>query len=150
MSIAKWAAPASAITLATTALNSLAAAAWSDQLTEHDNTTDRYLYGDFDLLLGADLTAAAGSPFVGLYLIPTLDGTNYPNPPSGTGAAPGSYFAGSFMANASAVFRRGVLRGVVLPPLKWRAKLFHSLHGSTAFASSGNVLTFRPYNEEVV
>lgn len=150
MSEAKWKAYGSPVTLATTALNSIAAGAWTNQLDEYDNATNQYQYADFELVLGADLTCKAGSPSVPLHLIPAPDGTNYPNPPSGTGASPPGYFVGTFWANASAVFRRGVLRGIVLPNCKFKAKMFHDLHGSTAWNSTGNVLTMYPYNEQVV
>jgi hypothetical protein len=147
MPTAKWSAPASA-TVATTALNSLAAGAYSGVLTEIDNTTNRYLYGDLEVLLGADLTCAAGTPYIGVFLIPTLDGTNYPNPPSGTGAVPASYQVGAILGNASATFRRGFLRGIVLPPFKFKLNLYHVLHGSTAWNSTGNVATLYQYGEE--
>lgn len=133
--------PVTSVTSATTALNSLAAGAWTDQLTEYDNSTGLYLYGWFELLLGADLTAAANG-FVGCYLIPAPDGTNYPNPPSTTGAAPISYWVANITANSSsATFRRGVSPVFPLPFTKFKPKLYHGLHGSTAFNSTGNTLT---------
>lgn len=147
MATAKWTAQ-TAQTMATTALNSLAAGAYSGVLTEYDNSTGLYLYADIEVLLGADLTAAAGAPHIGVFLIPTLDGTNYPNPPSGTGAVPPTYFVGSILANASAAFRRGFLRGVVLPPTKFKLNLLHALHASTAWNSTGNVCTAYLYNEQ--
>lgn len=146
---AKWTTQTSS-TMATTALNSLAAAAYSGVLTEYDNSTGLYLYADIEVLLGADLTCAAGTPYIGVFLIPTLDGTNYPNPPSGTGAVPSNYWVGNILANASATFRRGFLRGVVLPPTKFKLDLYHGLHGSTAWNATGNVCTAYLYNEQSV
>lgn len=132
-------------TVATTALNSLAAGAYSDQLTEVDNTEaggNCYPFGLFELLLGAGLTCAAGSPYVGLYIIYSPDGTNYPNPPSGTGAAPWTMKVDNIEANASAVFSRGYQPiWVPLLPFKFKPKVYHGLHGSTAWNSTGNVLT---------
>lgn len=130
---------------ATTALNSLGAATYSDQLTEIDNTEAGgacYPFGLVELLLGADLTCAAGSPYVGVYIVYTPDGTNYPNPPSTTGAAPFTMKVGNIEANASATFRRGYLEiPVPLLPMKFKFKLYHGLHASTAWNATGNTLT---------
>ena len=140
--------PTASFTAATTALNSLAAAAWSDQLNEYDNATNLYLYGCVELVLGADLTAAANG-YVGVYLIPCLDGTNYPNPPSTTGAAPASMWVANINANAaSAVFRRGPSLWFPLPPFKFKLKIQHLLHASTAFNATGNTLTLYLANEQ--
>lgn len=149
-STAKWATPNTADTVATTALNSLAAGAYSGLLTEIDNASGLYLYGDLEVLLGADLTCAAGAPYIGVFLVPTLDGSNYPNPPSGTGAVPTTYLVGSILANASATFRRGFLRGIILPPFKFKIDLYHGLHGSTAWNATGNTCSLYRYNEQAV
>lgn len=148
-STAKWTAPSST-SVATTALNSLAAGTYSGVLTEIDNTTNLYLYGDLEVALGADLTCAAGTPYIGVFLVPTLDGTNYPNPPASTGAVPGNYWVGNIIANASATFRRGFLRGIILPPFKYKFDLYHGLHGSTAWNSTGNTATLYQYYEQAV
>jgi hypothetical protein len=63
---------------------------------------------------------------------------------------PSTYFVGSILANASATFRRGFLRGIILPPFKFKLNIQHLLHGSTAFNSSGNTLTLYRYNEQGV
>lgn len=149
MAIAKWTAPVST-SVATTALNSLAASAYSGLLTEINNTVDLYLYGDLEVVLGADLTCAAGTPKIDVFLVPMLDGTNYPNPPSGTGAVPVSYFVGSIYANASAIFRRGFLRGIILPPFKYKFDLYHNLHTATAWNATGNTSTLYQYYEQSV
>lgn len=131
-------------TVATTALNSLAAGTYSGVLTEVDNTvgTGNYQYGVFHLELGADLTALTGAPFVGVYIVYALDGTNYPNPPSGTGAVPDTYKVQPILANSAATFRRGYsVVPVPLLPFKFKPIIYHGLHGSTAFNSSGNILT---------
>lgn len=131
-------------TVASTALNSLAAGAYTDQLDEVNNTYaggNHCLHGALELTLGADLTCKAGNPRVEAWIIYALDGTNYPNPPSTTGAAPDCYRIGEFGANASAVFRRGSLEiPRALLPFKFKFKLRHDLHGSTAWNSTGNLL----------
>lgn len=147
MTTASWTAPANTV-MATTALNSLPASTYSGVLTEFNNSSGTYQYGDLELLLGADLTALTGVPRVDVFLIPCLDGTNYPNPPSGTGAVPGNYFVGSIFGVSAATFRRGMLMGIVLPPCRFKLDIYHALHGSTAFNSSGNVLTLYTYNDQ--
>ena len=149
MATAKWATPGAGVTMATTALNSLGAATYSGVLTEYDNGTNLYLYGDVEVLLGADYSCGTGTPHIQVFLIPCLDGTNYPNPPSSTGAVPGTYWVGNIGANASATFRRGFLRGVVLPPFKFKLNLYNGL-ANGAWNATGNVCTLYPYNEQSV
>lgn len=143
---------AASTTVGTTALNSLAAGAYSGLLDEVDNTNGSgtcYLNGLVEVVLGADLTCAAGAPYIGLWLVPAPDGTNYPNPPNGTGAIPSIYKVGNIEANPSAVYRRGSLMiPFTLPPMKFKLAVYHALHGSTAWNSSGNVVNLYRWREQ--
>lgn len=139
-------------TVASTGLNSLGAGTYTDYLTEVDNTPTSvsgcFLNAMIAVNLGADLTCASGSPYIGVWLIYSEDGTNYPNPPTGTGAVPASYLMVPINANASAVYRRGyIIWPVPLAPLKFKLKLYHGLHGSTAWNSSGNTCIVRRWRE---
>lgn len=140
--------------IATTALNSLAAATYTDYLTEIDNTEaggSCYQYGLVRVELGADLTCAAGAPYVGVWMFCAADGTNYPNPPTGTGAPPAQVQGWTIPANASAVFRRGdLLIPIPLPPLKLKFKLYHGLHGTTAWNATGNTATLYRWRDRIV
>lgn len=45
--------------------------------TAIDNTTNRYFYAIFELVLAAVDLSASTNPSVSLYLVPSYDGTNY-------------------------------------------------------------------------
>lgn len=147
MAITKLAVTNSTV-VATTGLNNLAAGGYSGVLTEVDNATDRYLYGILQLLLGADLTCAVGSPYAAAFLIPSYDGTNYPNPPATTGIVPATYPPIIFAGNSSAVFRSAVSERFDLPPLKFKFNTYHGLHGATAWGT-GNTLTLIRFNIDI-
>jgi hypothetical protein len=84
---------------------------------------------------------------VDVFLLPSEDGTTLPDPP-GTGAAltPVQYWVGSFLPNASAPLVRSVLRGIVLPPLKFCIAIQNNL--GTAFPASSCTLQGRMYGEQ--
>ncbi len=111
---------------------------------EIDNSTTKYLYADMELNL-ASLTPTSGG-YVALYLVPTVDGTNYPL--FDTGASPGTannnYFVGSFTTKAAAAAQRIVMREIQLPPGKYKLAVYNG--AGVALASSGNTLSWRPYN----
>jgi hypothetical protein len=148
MATIKWATPAAAQTVLSTELNALSSGSRSGVGTESDNATDLYEYADIELALNSDVTCGAGSPYVKVYIVPATDGTNYPNPPSGSGAVPENYFVGTISANASATFRRGILMGVVLPPSKFKVAIEQVL--GVAFPATTNTVKLYRYNEASV
>jgi hypothetical protein len=93
----------------------------------------------------ASLTPTAGG-YVALYLVPTIDGTNYPL--FDTGASPGTannnYFVGSFSTKAAAAAQRIAMREIQLPPGKYKLAVYNG--AGVALAASGNTLSWRPYN----
>jgi hypothetical protein len=131
-------------TALTTDLNSLANGSTSALSAEIDNSTTKYLYADMELNL-ASLTPTAGG-YVALYLVPTIDGTNYPL--FDTGASPGTannnYFVGSFSTKAAAAAQRIAMREIQLPPGKYKLAVYNG--AGVALAASGNTLSWRPYN----
>ena len=82
-------APVSTI-LTISGLSSVANAAYSAPSSLVDNTaaTKSYLSGWVRLSFSAALTAGSGSPYVTLYALEARDGTNLPNPPGASAAAP--------------------------------------------------------------
>lgn len=131
-------------TALTTDLNSLANGSASALSAEIDNSTNKYLYADMELNL-ASLTPTAGG-YVALYLVPSVDGTNYPL--FDTGASPGTannnYFAGSFSTKAAAAAQRIAMREIQLPPGKYKLAVYNG--AGVALAASGNTLSWRPFN----
>lgn len=145
MATIKWEA-GSAVSLATTELNSLATAQ-SALGVEYDNATNLYLYGMFELYVtyGTNPTAAST---VDLYLIAAPDGTNYTQNSTGaSGAAPFTTFVGSFPLLASTSAQRLQLGGngspIALPPVKFKAWLLN--RSGQTMAASGNTLKMVPY-----
>ncbi len=131
-------------TALTTELNSLANGSTSALSAEIDNSTTKYLYADIELSL-ASLTPTANG-YVALYLVPTIDGTNYPLFDTGTspGTANNNYFVGSFMTKAAAAAQRIAMREIQLPAGKYKLAVYNG--AGAALAASGNTLSWRPYN----
>lgn len=151
MALVKWAAPVSATAVAGASMNALADAAYAmGAAIDNTVTSNGYLYGDLDLVLSGSVTAGANAPHVAVFLLPTLDGTNYPTPPGGTaGATPGTYLVGTMHAQPSAGFTVGIIRGIVLPPFSFRIAIQNSL--GVAFPSgTGSLCRLYRYYEQAV
>jgi hypothetical protein len=129
------------ITLETTSLNSLATTGTVTGTAYTANTTDRYLYADFELLITYGTNPTAGS-VIELSLLRSLDGTNYEDAPG-----PGGY-AGGFVLAATTSAQRLVIRGVPVPPFKFKPYIAAKTTGQTA-AASGNILIMNLYTPEV-
>jgi len=136
-------------TIATTALNSLAAGASSGPLTEVDNATGLYTHGLLDLELGASFTCGTGTPRVDCYATYAPDGTNYPNPPSGTGAIPGDLWVTRILGIASAGFTRNHSGMFPLVPFKKKIVIVNNLHTTGNWNSTGNVLKLYRFRLDV-
>lgn len=149
MSAALWT-PPSSITLIASAGNLSSGSGWANSgSTLLDNSSDLYQYMDIELVLAAGVTAGSGNPRVDVYLVPAPDGTNVANPPgTSAGATPGHYLVGSILANASASFTRGTLRGVILPPGKYLIAINNQL--GAAFSTGTHSLTGYRYGEQAV
>lgn len=134
--------------IVTTGLNSLAANA--RVLTTAISQAGLYLYADFQLLVKYTSTLPpVGSKVAELYLVPQIDGTNYPI--TGTGVDPQrSLLIGTFdtFQPSTTVFERINIRGVLLPPRDFKLLLKNT--NAQPYAASGNILTFRPYRLQVL
>jgi hypothetical protein len=135
---------ASAETALTTELNALANGSASVLSAEIDNSTNKYLYADMELNL-ASLTPTAGG-FLSLYLVASVDGTNYPLWDAGAspGTANNNYLVGTFSTKAAAAAQRLVMRDIELPPGKYKFGIYNG--AGVALAASSNTLSWRPYN----
>lgn len=106
-----------------------------------------FLYGTFELV-GAP-TAAWGAAVtnqaaVDLYLVPSMDGTNFAH--ASTSGLPPSAYRGSFVSHVSGnvARQRMTIEGVPLMPMAYQAWL-HNQGGQTL--ASGWSLFFNGYNE---
>lgn len=142
----KWSGyKATAATTLTTELNSLANGSTTALSAEIDNTTNLYKYMDLELYVAS--AAFTGTSYVSLYVVPTLDGTNYPD--WDAGASPGlgnnNYWVGDLFLKAATGAERHVLRGVLVPTGKFKTAAKNA--GGVAMASSGNTVSYRMYND---
>src|SRR5579885_1720765 len=114
--------------LLTTELNSLANNGISNGgATVLDNTTNLDVFADFEanFTFGTAPTAGTG---LDLYLVPTIDGTNYEDGgATSSNVQPSSaYFVGSFIVRAVTTAQKVAIRGVQLGPTKYRAVLINN------------------------
>lgn len=79
--------------IAGTSLNNLADGAYALGAAIDNRPTAgsvfSYDLGDLTITLSSAVTAGSGSPYITVWVLPAVDGTNYPSPPGGSaGAAP--------------------------------------------------------------
>jgi len=129
-------------TLLSTELNSLASGSFATASSAYDNTpgTLGAFTGDFELVAATGSNMTAGNTF-DLYLLESVDGANY----AGTSGPPPGCFAGSFVCQAE-TSGRYVLRGVPLPPAKFKAYLKNG--SGVALSASGSTLKMLPVMEK--
>lgn len=108
-----------------------------------DNTSNLDLYADW--VYQAKYAAgppAAGTKVADLYLLPSPDGSNYPDI---TVVPQKALLIASFECRnpSTSVFEFLVATGVSIPPLLFKVVLVNT--SGQALAASGNTLTFTPY-----
>ena len=156
MATEKWIAGTVGLTWAnafsTGTLNSIAAgnAILSD--LQLDNSSNLDMFCDVEVVLAALTTGAPN--YIGVYLYPlNSDGSTYGDgrfTSSAAGPPPSQYAVGTIgvpIVTTTAV--QGTLRGILMPPGKFKFVLYHQAHASNAFASSGNTCKYRTYNPSV-
>lgn len=138
-----WDSNPSATTLTTTALDSLAndGRILSDVI---DNSVDLNSVIDFEMYIAAQGSARSSNAVIDIYLLPSVDGTNYPG--SASSDPPVNRLIGSFSFSATTSAERDVLAGVQLPPGLHKVVLKNRT--GQALASSANTLKFRTYSLE--
>lgn len=143
--VVRWSDYPSASTYLSTELNSLAAG--SNALgAAIDNSTAGRIYADYELYLAANGTARLDGCYVGLYVLPSVDGTNY-----AYGSATMDPSFGRLVANiqpdASASACYSVVIGVVLPAGKYKVLVDNQTGAS--LMSTGNTLKYVVYDESI-
>lgn len=141
MATVKWVAPESIASALTTELNSLANGSASAASGAIDNETGLYRYISLELYLAS--LNPTGTPIVQVYLIPTLDATNYEDT-----TPPNFSLLTTFDLTTGAATKRRMRWNIPIPPLSF--KLIVKNGSGVAFASSGNTLKYRRHNEQVV
>lgn len=122
---------------------------WTNLSDEIDNSTNKYLFVDLEI----NLTSAAfsgTSSGIEVYLVPSVNGTFYPN---WTGNVTTDeqenqiHFVGFVPTSGATGAQRLVLRGVALPPGKYKWG-FRNRGGVSL--SSNNSVQWRPWGYESV
>lgn len=141
--------PDTIATVVSTELNSLAnnGQAISSSPVSNNASGELFLFGAFELYLNTQGTARVAGAYVELYLVPSLDDTNFAYGSGSLLPAVGLKI-GVFQFDAAVTARRGVIYNVPLPPLDFHFVLRNGT--GQALASSGNTLKMRRYNRQVV
>ena len=132
-----------AITVLSTGLDSLANLTWSGLSAEQDNTTNGYLFADIIVDL-ASLTPTGADAAIEVYLVPSVDGTNYPNfTESGTSEEQenNAYFVGSVSLSLDTEAQHQVIRQVELPAGKFKIGIRNQ--ANVGLGASGNTVKLR-------
>lgn len=139
------AAPVSRSTGLTTELNSLANAAYSVVGTAFDNTANLDQFGACDIVL-ASLDPAAGG-YLQLFLVQSLDGTNYEDAPTTT-TNPGTHMLVATVALLDTSSAKRVMTPWFrLPPGKFKLVLYNG--SGVSLGATGNTVTLYTSNDEV-
>jgi hypothetical protein len=134
-------------TLLSTALNSLAGSALS---ADYDNSANLDLFADFEFLVEYVISApTAGTIAANLYLVPSLDGSNYAEGGTSVQSQAANLIASFESRNGSAsTFERLIVTGVALPPGHMKFLLINV--SGHVLATSGNTLRMRTYQLQSV
>lgn len=127
-------------------LNSLTDNEFTDLSDEVDNSTNKYMYADVEIVLASAAFTGTDSG-IELYLIPSQDGTNYPTW-TGNGTTDEQenvgFFVGFVPTTGTTAAQRMVLRDVALPNGKYKWGFRN--RGNVSTAASGNSATWRPHS----
>ena|SRR5215210_555010 len=138
--IGKWKAGTNAagspLSVLSTELNTLGIATMSAASPAIDNDTELDLYADIELSLASLNPTLVGR--VDLYILCSIDGTNYPVATAAALRNQQTQLLCSISLDDASAAQRVVIRNILLPPCKFKICLDNQL--DVAFASSGNTL----------
>lgn len=106
--------------------------------TDIDNTTNLDLWADFQLDVTFGTNPTAGSS-VDLYLVPSIDGTNFAD----SAVLPPTYQVGSFILRAVTTAQKVAVTGVRLTPGHWKTAIINN--SGQSFPASGSTVKYRSY-----
>lgn len=144
MATDSWGSPESIASALTTELNSLANGSYSNASSAITNGSGLYKYMSLELAL-ASLTPS-GSPYVNVYLLPTIDGTNYVDG-GGATAPPAETLIATFSLSTSTGTKRRAVANLLIPPYDFKLV---ALNGSgVTLGASGNTLKYRRHQSVI-
>lgn len=141
-----WAAGEGAQSALTTELNSLGSGntALSGEI---DNLTGLYEYVDLEVYL-ASITTGSAVPYIAVYVLASVDGTNYEDGSAGTPGVIPTRQPDAMLplpVSATGALRR-VAVNIPVPPLKIKLLLVNG--AGVGLAASGNTLKYNRHNEQ--
>lgn len=138
-----WAAFTSRSTVLTTELNALANGAYSAVGTVVDNTSNLDQWGALDIVL-ASLNPTAGA-YLQLFMVQSLDGTTYEDPPSSTN--PGFHMSVAVVALTTGSAAKRVMTPMFrIPPGKFKFVLLNN--AGPALGATLNTVTLYTSDEK--
>lgn len=133
---------ASATIALSTQMATLAAAAYCAPSAAIDNSAALDLYDDLELVVSLAATPVVNT-LVEVYIIPSIDGTNYADASSTVAPSPNLY-VGGFPVRAVTTAQRIMIRGIPIPPGSFKYQVRNGT--AVAFtATAAPVLRRRPY-----
>lgn len=133
-------------TLMSTDLNSLADATVNVGAVLPDNTTNRYFYAEFELVLATVDLSAQTNPAVELYMVPSYDGTNYADvgtDASATVYPPTQYLVAVLGVAETSAAHRSVSPHIMMDPVKYTPVIINKT--GVSFNAAGNTLKSKYY-----
>lgn len=112
-----------------------------------DNATAKDQYSDWDLYCRFGSAPSAGGS-CDLYFIQAVNGTNYQDGDDSV-APPVTAYVGSFPVRAVTTQQRVALRGLLLPATLFKPLLINNSGQSMTNTDDENILSYRPYNDEI-
>lgn len=134
------------ISIMTTELNSLTSTG-SALSSAVDNDTDLDLYMDIEGLFTFGTGPTAGS-VLEVYLVSSLDATNFEDGSTTGPIVPANGYVGCFVLRSVTTAQRMIIRGVAVPPTDFKLMVVARTTGQTA-AASGNTVRALFYKEQV-
>lgn len=97
-------------------------------------TTISYDMGDLAIGLSSAVTAGSGSPYIAVWILPAVDGTNYPSPPGGSAGNAPAGLSYTFPMVASVSTQYIVCPNIPIPPYNFKVMILNKL--GVAFPST--------------
>ncbi len=95
--------------------------------TPTDGSVTSYDMGDLTLTLSSAVTAGAGTPNLVVWILPAVDGTNYPTPPGGSAAAGPPSLSYTFQQVPSVSTSTIVCPNIPVPPCNFKVMIQNNL-----------------------
>lgn len=102
-----------------------------------------YDVADIAIGLSSAVTAGSGTPNVVVWILPAVDGTNYPSPPGGSAGAAPPGLSYTFRQVASVSTQYIVLRDIPIPPYLFKVQIQNNLGVSFPATNTSTCQMFR-------